>query len=235
MYIISYQRYCCISYHQCSGCCHNCYYCCYYSYDSYCHGCGLQSQQKSQQKRNIATITYTTKTSNVHQTSLLTDVIPRIFFSQSLVQSGLNESGRGMELSDLCWFYHHLLAFDDRTGTLFSLQNSLPIPYLALTESPRSVKGMKIEWASVKDDTLYVGSIGKPWTTRDGEYINDYPQHVWIVSRDKNTTYVDWKHVYDTVKKAVGIGNEGYAYHSFHGIASFTCGDSAEHITHPNN
>ena len=145
--------------------------------------------------------------SEAHNRSLLT---------QSLIQSGLNESGRGMELSDLCWFDHHLLAFDDRTGTLFALQSALPIPYLVLTESPQSVKGMKIEWASVKDGTLYVGSIGKPWTTRDGEYIHDYPQHVWTMSRDKSAAYVDWKHVYDTVKKAAGIGGEGYCRARLH-------------------
>ena len=43
--------------------------------------------------------------------------------------------------------------------------------------------GFKGEWMAVKDEKLYVGGLGKEWTTTDGEYVHSYPQ--WVKSIDK--------------------------------------------------
>lgn len=34
----------------------------------------------------------------------------------------------------------------------------------------------------MKDDELYVGSMGKEWTTANGEYENNNPQYIKVVS-----------------------------------------------------
>jgi len=40
---------------------------------------------------------------------------------------------------------------------------------LLQTESPwMMLQGLKVEWATVKDSHLYVGSTGKEWTTTKG-------------------------------------------------------------------
>lgn len=46
----------------------------------------------------------------------------------------------------------------------------------------RNQKGFKSEWATVKDNHLYVGSMGKEWTTATGEFQNNDPQFVKVVS-----------------------------------------------------
>ena len=38
--------------------------------------------------------------------------------------------------------------------------------------------GFKCEWATVKDNELYVGGLGKEWTTPTGEVINFNPMYV---------------------------------------------------------
>lgn len=88
-----------------------------------------------------------------------------------------NEAGRGMELSELTLYNNRLLAFDDRTGTVFELLNqnkgteTFVAPRFVITEgSGDTDKGMKWEWASVKDGGLYMGSMGKEYTNPDGTY-----------------------------------------------------------------
>ena len=93
-----------------------------------------------------------------------------------------------MELSDLTYFGQDLFAFDDRTGVgmcynlkslasfltwysnpVFKVKGSDLLPYRILLDGDGEItKGMKVEWATVKDDLLYVGSTGKEWTTPEG-------------------------------------------------------------------
>lgn len=37
--------------------------------------------------------------------------------------SRISEGGRGMELSDLCWYNDRLYSFDDRTGIVYEIAN----------------------------------------------------------------------------------------------------------------
>lgn len=43
-------------------------------------------------------------------------------------------------------------------------------------------KGFKSEWATVKDQVLYVGSMGKEWTTEDGFFQNYHPMFIKAVT-----------------------------------------------------
>ena len=74
------------------------------------------------------------------------------------VKSQLNEGGRGMELSDLAYYNGYLYSFDDRTGVVFRIIGEKIIPYRILMDGNGiDEKGMKIEWATVKDNLLYMG------------------------------------------------------------------------------
>ena len=90
-----------------------------------------------------------------------------------------NEAGRGAEFSELTVFDNHLLTFDDRTGEVFDIMNtkdgkeSFVAPRYVVTEGEGDTdKGMKWEWSTVKDGLLYMGSMGKEYTNKDGSIAN---------------------------------------------------------------
>ena len=43
------------------------------------------------------------------------------------------------------------------------------VPWVILEDGPGSVpKGFKAEWMTVKDQRLYIGGLGKEWTSQEG-------------------------------------------------------------------
>ena len=48
-------------------------------------------------------------------------------------------------------------------------------------------QGFKGEWMTVKNEKLYVGGLGKLWTTQDGRVLHDNPQ--WVKSIDKEVRF----------------------------------------------
>lgn len=144
--------------------------------------------------------------------------------------------GRGMELSELVTFNGRLLTFDDRTGFVYELapENNRVIPWVVMMDGDgRSSKGFKSEWATVKDDHLYVGSMGKEWTTSDGEFESFDPMWVKVVSTSghvretfylKRNSYLsfflfiqiynlNWVENYKSIRSAMGIQWPGYMIH----------------------
>lgn len=99
------------------------------------------------------------------------------------LKSSYSMKGRGMELSELIVYNGKLLTFDDRTGLIYEIQNNKAIPWVLLTDGDGKIsKGFKSEWATVKDKQLYIGSMGKEWTTSQGDYENDFPMYIKIVN-----------------------------------------------------
>lgn len=132
---------------------------------------------------------------------------------QELV-SNYGHKGRGMELSELVTFNGRLLTFDDRTGIVYEIVNKLMVPWVILTDGDgKSVKGFKSEWATVKDEILYVGSIGKEWTSSTGEYINDDPMFIKQITINGEIKSFNWANRYKILRKAVGIDFPGYLMH----------------------
>lgn len=68
-----------------------------------------------------------------------------------------------------------------------------------------SISGFKSEWATVKDRMLYVGGLGKAWTTPTGELVNNHPQYVKKVSPSGEVTHLDWHLRYEALARAVDI------------------------------
>jgi len=142
------------------------------------------------------------------------------FYPQREIFTGHNEAGRGMELSELTLYQNRLLAFDDRTGSVFELLNknrgadTYAVPRLIITEGQGDTdKGMKWEWATVKGDNLYIGSMGKEYTNPDGSIANTNNLWIAVVNPKGEVTRKDWTPQYDVVRAALRAESPGYVIH----------------------
>ena len=131
--------------------------------------------------------------------------------------TGHNEAGRGAEFSELTVFDNRLITVDDRTGDIFEIlntptgQDSYVVPRLVITEGDGDTdKGMKWEWSTVKGDELYLGSMGKEFTNKDGEIVN--VNNLWIAAVNKKGEFrrENWTKAYDVVRRALGAESPGY-------------------------
>lgn len=122
---------------------------------------------------------------------------------------------RGLELSELVTFNGKLLSFDDRTGLVYELTNNKVIPWIILLDGDgHSSKGFKSEWATVKDNYLYIGSMGKEWTTDSGEFENNNPMFVKVVSMHGVTFSLDWSKNFKRLRqRSANINWPGYMIH----------------------
>ncbi|KAF1394837.1 hypothetical protein PFLUV_G00005280 [Perca fluviatilis] len=130
------------------------------------------------------------------------------------LESHLAEKGRGMELSELVAFNGHLYSVDDRTGVVYRIEGNQAVPWVILPDGDGSVsKGFKAEWLAVKDEHLYVGGLGKEWTTTSGEYVNNHPEWVKVVGYHGDVQHENWVPFYNALRSATGIQPPGYLIH----------------------
>ncbi|KAG5185700.1 apyrase family protein [Tribonema minus] len=135
------------------------------------------------------------------------------------LKSGHNEAGRGMELSELVEYNGRLYTFDDRTGIVFEVIKESSgdyhvAPKHVLGEGDGSVdKGMKIEWATVKDGELVCGSFGKEYTNAAGAVISTNNNWVVLVDAEGRQRRYDWTQHYQTMREATGTTFPGYMIH----------------------
>lgn len=71
------------------------------------------------------------------------------------------------------------------------------------------VPGFKAEWLAVKDEQLYVGGLGKEWTTTTGEVMNENPEWVKVVGHKGSVDHENWVSSYDALRAAAGIRPPG--------------------------
>jgi soluble calcium-activated nucleotidase 1 len=130
------------------------------------------------------------------------------------ILSTYNDGSRGMELSELANFNDQLLTFDDRTGIVYFVEGGKVIPKHIIMDGNGHVdKGLKIEWATVKDSHLYVGSTGKEWTTTKGEFVNNNPQWIARIDSEGRIERLDWGQHYTALRKETGTLYPGYLLH----------------------
>uniref|UniRef100_A0A182PRV7 Apyrase n=1 Tax=Anopheles epiroticus TaxID=199890 RepID=A0A182PRV7_9DIPT len=130
------------------------------------------------------------------------------------LQSGFSLKGRGMELSELVVFNGKLLTFDDRTGLVYEIEGEKVVPWVLLMDGDgHTSKGFKSEWATVKDQMLYVGSMGKEWTTSAGDFETHDPMYVKAVTVHGEVYHLNWINNYKAIRKSIGIEWPGYMIH----------------------
>ena len=127
------------------------------------------------------------------------------------LKSSLATGGRGMELSELVVFNGQLYTVDDRTGVIYKVSKDKKgqyrvIPWVILADgNGEETKGMKCEWMTVKDEHLYVGGLGKEWTTQDGTVLNFNPMFVKRISVHGEVEHLDWHDKYISLRSRAGI------------------------------
>ncbi|XP_054449020.1 soluble calcium-activated nucleotidase 1 [Pteronotus mesoamericanus] len=132
----------------------------------------------------------------------------------SVLKSHLAENGRGMELSDLIVFNGKLYSVDDRTGVVYQIEGTKAVPWVILPDGDGTVaKGFKAEWLAVKDEHLYVGGLGKEWTTATGEVLNENPKWVKVVGFRGSVDHESWVSRYNALRAAAGVHPPGYLIH----------------------
>eukprot|EP00730_Choanoeca_flexa_P018850 TRINITY_DN9188_c0_g1_i2.p1 TRINITY_DN9188_c0_g1~~TRINITY_DN9188_c0_g1_i2.p1 ORF type:complete len:382 (+),score=113.29 TRINITY_DN9188_c0_g1_i2:205-1350(+) len=128
--------------------------------------------------------------------------------------STLAARGRGAELSELQVFDGKLLTVDDRTGVLYQIANGQLHPRAILADGDGSnVKGLKAEWMTVKSRRLWVGGIGRDWTSPQGTFVNANPKWVKAVSPSGGVAHINWTRAYNALARAAGVPVEGYLWH----------------------
>lgn len=131
-----------------------------------------------------------------------------------VLTSRMSEGGRGMELSELIVFNGKLYTVDDRTGVVYQIIENKVIPWVILTDgNGKEGKGFKCEWATVKDGRLFVGGLGKEWTTGDGEVLNTNPQWVKSIGLNGDVRHHDWKDNYNALREKTNTNFPGYMIH----------------------
>lgn len=119
-----------------------------------------------------------------------------------------------MELSELVTFNGRLLTFDDRTGIIFEVTNGNVSPWVIITDGESiSPKGFKAEWATVKNNQLFVGSMGKEWTNAGGDFENNNPMLVKVISVNGEVKTLNWVKNFKALRSALNIEWPGYLIH----------------------
>uniref|UniRef100_A0A0R3RXB0 Apyrase n=1 Tax=Elaeophora elaphi TaxID=1147741 RepID=A0A0R3RXB0_9BILA len=133
---------------------------------------------------------------------------------QISLYSTIAGGGRSMELSDLVVFDGNLLSVDDRTGIIYRIEKDVAYPWIYLSDGAgNTTKGFKGEWMTVRDGNLYVGGLGKEWTTTKGILINENPMWIKLVTPEGNVEHISWVDEYKKLRSAVGIEWPGYMIH----------------------
>ncbi|CAM9337634.1 unnamed protein product [Chrysoparadoxa australica] len=142
-----------------------------------------------------------------------------VWSADEKLKSGHNEGGRGMELSELIDFQGKLYTMDDRSGIVFEAIREDTgdwhvAPKWILGEGDGSHdKGMKIEWAAIKDGEMVLGSFGKEYTAEDGSVISMNNNWVCFIDGEGRVRREDWTALYNAIRRKVGAVFPGYVVH----------------------
>ena len=64
----------------------------------------------------------------------------------------------------------------------------------------------------MKDQRLYVGGLGKEWTTATGEIVNLNPQWVKSIGPDGDVQHLDWHENYNALREKTGMLSPGESF-----------------------
>jgi|EP00945_MAST-04E_sp_MAST-4E-sp1_P006020 soluble calcium-activated nucleotidase 1 len=123
-------------------------------------------------------------------------------------------SNRSMELSALVRYQHWLLGMCDYTGLVFKIVDNGVFQRWAIADgNGDAAKPFKTEWATVKDDKIWVGSTGKPWTNKGGGIVHNRPLWVKIINADGRIFNLYWGDIYLALRTATNSTEPGYLWH----------------------
>lgn len=122
---------------------------------------------------------------------------------------------RSMELSEIVRFNRNFFAMCDMTGIIFKVDTDSGRVFqrFAIADgNGDEPKPFKIEWATVKDNLLWVGSVGKEieGSVRPAEWVK-------AIDASGDISNIDWGPIYQVLRTATNTSYPGYLWHeAFH-------------------
>ncbi|XP_059617988.1 apyrase-like [Phlebotomus argentipes] len=123
-------------------------------------------------------------------------------------------NGRGSELSELLFFNGKMYTFEDKTGIIFDVTDNRLVPWVILGDGfGNETNGFKCEWATVKDDHIYVGSNARENFLNTGEIENRNNFYVKKVNKDGKVIHENWFEHYDKIRNSLEMPFPGFIVH----------------------
>jgi soluble calcium-activated nucleotidase 1 len=123
---------------------------------------------------------------------------------------------RSMELSELVLYDRLLIAFCDYTGIAYKIdpESGKTFQRWAIADGdgnePKPFKG---EWATVRGDTIWLGSIGFEWYGPNGEILHRNAEWIKIIDASGAIRNVNWHPVYQAIRSATNTTLPGFLWH----------------------
>eukprot|EP00930_Biecheleria_cincta_P004213 TRINITY_DN105111_c0_g1_i1.p1 TRINITY_DN105111_c0_g1~~TRINITY_DN105111_c0_g1_i1.p1 ORF type:complete len:401 (-),score=58.81 TRINITY_DN105111_c0_g1_i1:454-1656(-) len=132
------------------------------------------------------------------------------------LQSSTATRNRSMELSELVLYKRLLLGFCDYSGIAYKIEPETGKTFQrwAIADGDgNEPKPFKAEWATVKGDTIWLGSIGFEWYGKNGEILHRNAEWVKIIDGNGLIRNLDWHPVYQAIRSATNTTLPGYLWH----------------------
>jgi len=123
---------------------------------------------------------------------------------------------RSMELSELVLYNRLLIAFCDYSGIAYKIDPTTGKTFLrwAIADGngnePKPFKG---EWATIKGDTIWLGSIGFEWYGPNGKILHRNAEWVKLIDANGGIRNLNWHPVYQAIRTATNTSLPGFLWH----------------------
>uniref|UniRef100_A0A7S2MNH1 Uncharacterized protein n=1 Tax=Zooxanthella nutricula TaxID=1333877 RepID=A0A7S2MNH1_9DINO len=132
------------------------------------------------------------------------------------LRSSTATRNRSMELSELVLYNRLLIAFCDYSGIAYKIdpETGKTFQRWAIADGngnePKPFKG---EWATVKGDTIWLGSIGFEWYGPSGDVLHRNAEWVKLIDANGGIRNLNWHPVYQTIRSVTNTTLPGFLWH----------------------
>jgi len=132
------------------------------------------------------------------------------------LQSSTATRNRSMELSEVVRYNGMLIAFCDYSGIAYKIdpeKGDIFQRWAIADGDGNEPKPFKGEWATIKDDAIWLGSIGFEWYGSDGNILHRNAEWVKTIDTAGFVRNLNWHPVYQTIRTATNTTLPGYLWH----------------------
>lgn len=132
------------------------------------------------------------------------------------LRSSTATRNRSMELSELVLYNRLLIAFCDYSGIAYKIDPATGKTFQrwAIADgNGDEPKPFKSEWATVKGNTIWLGSIGFEWYDSDGKVLHRNAEWVKLIDANGGIRNLNWHPVYQAIRSVTNTTMPGYLWH----------------------
>eukprot|EP00929_Paragymnodinium_shiwhaense_P114214 TRINITY_DN82557_c0_g1_i1.p1 TRINITY_DN82557_c0_g1~~TRINITY_DN82557_c0_g1_i1.p1 ORF type:complete len:407 (-),score=38.06 TRINITY_DN82557_c0_g1_i1:189-1376(-) len=132
------------------------------------------------------------------------------------LKSSTATRNRSMELSELVHYDRSFIAFCDYSGIAYKIDfhTGKVFQRWAIADgNGDEPKPFKAEWATLKDDRIWLGSIGFEWYGPDGKVLHRNPEWIKTIDSKGLIQNLNWHPVYQTIRTATNTTAPGFMWH----------------------